>query len=65
MRFSTGLWDFLFGEKIILQGSDEKGNVIQCKLSKKWLARAQIGENFLTSSPERTNNEDQYSPSMV
>ncbi|TGE33551.1 hypothetical protein [Desulfosporosinus sp. Sb-LF] len=43
MRFSTGLMDSLFGEKITLEGHDEKGNVVKCKVSKKWLEEAQGG----------------------
>ncbi|OLN32533.1 hypothetical protein [Desulfosporosinus metallidurans] len=41
MRFSTGLLDWLFGEKIILQGPDEKGKIVKCKVTKKWLEQAQ------------------------
>ena len=41
MRYSIGLSDALFGEKITLQGYDEKGNIVKCKVSKKWLEQAQ------------------------
>ena len=43
MRYSIGLSDALFGEKITLKGYDEKGNVVKCKVSKKWLEQAQGG----------------------
>jgi hypothetical protein len=63
MRFSLGLLDSLFGEKIILQGPDEKGNIIKCKVSKKWLEKAQGGGN-LSSTTDQTK-DDNYTPSMI
>jgi len=62
MRFSTGLLDALFGEKITLQGHDEKGNIVKCKVSKKWLEQAQ-GGGEIASSPEQVKN-DEYSMAM-
>ena len=58
MRFSLGLWDALFGEKIILQASDEKGNIVTCKVSKKWLEQAQLSGNssILTQNPAENEN---------
>lgn len=49
MRYSISLSDFLFGEKIILQGRDEHGKIIKCKVSKKWLERAQVIRNCTSS----------------
>lgn len=63
MRFSLGLLDSLFGEKIILQGPDENGNIVKCKVSKKWLERAQGGGN--SPSAQDQNNDDNYSPSLI
>ena len=60
MRFSTGLMDSLFGEKITLQGHDEKGNVVKCKVSKKWLEQAQ-GGGEVASSPEQDKNDSSCS----
>ncbi|WP_407312812.1 hypothetical protein [Desulfosporosinus sp. SB140] len=62
MRFSLGLLDSLFGEKIILQGPDEKGNIIKCKVSKKWLERAQGGSSF---PPQDPTSDDKYSTSSI
>ncbi|HEY8909143.1 MAG TPA: hypothetical protein VIM51_02535 [Desulfosporosinus sp.] len=59
MRYSIGLVDALFGEKITLQGHDEKGNVVTCKVSKKWLEQAQ-GGGKIASSPEQVK-KDEYS----
>ncbi|MDR3541535.1 MAG: hypothetical protein P4L69_11325 [Desulfosporosinus sp.] len=53
MRYSTGLSDSLFGEKITLQGSDEKGNIVKLKVTKKWLDQAQ-GEGK-PSSPKQVS----------
>jgi len=55
MRYSTGLSDSLFGEKIILQGPDEKGNMVKLKVTKKWLEQAQGGGK--TSSSQKQVNE--------
>ncbi|WP_088226928.1 hypothetical protein [Desulfosporosinus sp. FKB] len=63
MRFSIGLLDSLFGEKIILQGPDEKGNIVKCKVSKKWLERAQLGDSSL--STQDSPNDDNCSASMI
>jgi len=59
MRYSIGLLDLLFGEKITLQGQDEKGTIVKCKVSKKWLEQAQRG-GVIASSPEHVKN-DKYS----
>jgi len=63
MRYSTGLSDSLFGEKITLQGSDEKGNIVKLIVSKKWLDHAQ-GRSEIPSSQQKTSNGE-YSPSLV
>ncbi|MGC7872919.1 hypothetical protein ACPUYX_15510 [Desulfosporosinus sp. SYSU MS00001] len=65
MRFSIGLLDSLFGEKIILQGPDEKGNIVKCKVSKKWLERAQLGDSSLSSLTQDSPNDDNCSASMI
>ncbi|AFM40122.1 hypothetical protein Desaci_1083 [Desulfosporosinus acidiphilus SJ4] len=65
MRFSLGLLDSLFGEKIVLQGPDEKGNIVKCKVSKKWLERAQVGSNSLSPLSQDSQNDDKYSASMI
>jgi len=58
MRYSLGLSDALFGEKITLQGNDEKGNIVKCKVSKKWLEQVQ-GRG--TASPkEKTGLRDYF-----
>jgi len=57
MRFSIGLLDALFGEKITLQGHDEKGKIVKCKVSKKWLEQAQ-GGGGIASSPEQVKNDE-------
>ncbi|MDQ7096436.1 hypothetical protein REC12_22835 [Desulfosporosinus sp. PR] len=62
MRFSLGLLDTLFGEKIILQGPDEKGNIVKCKVSKKWLERAQGGNSIPSQDAA---NDDKYSTSPI
>ena len=49
MRYSTGLSDSLFGEKITLQGPDEKGNIVKLIVSKKWLEQAQGGGTIFSS----------------
>ena len=56
MRYSIGLSDSLFGEKITLQGHDEKGNIVKCKVSKKWLEQAQSGG--IASPKEKIENKD-------
>jgi hypothetical protein len=62
MRYSTGLSDSLFGEKITLQGPDEKGNIVKLIVTKKWLEQAQ-GEGK-PSSQEQVN-KGEYSPSLI
>lgn len=57
MRYSIGLLDSLLGEKIILQGKDEKGNIVKCKVTKKWLEQAQ-GGGVLSSPKEKVKNDD-------
>lgn len=63
MRYSMGLSDSLFGEKVTLQGPDEKGNIVKLVVSKKWLEQAQ-GGGKTTSSKEQVNKGD-YSPSLI
>jgi hypothetical protein len=63
MRYSTGLSDSLFGEKITLQGPDEKGTIVKLIVTKKWLEHAQGGSK-ISSSQEKVNNGE-YSPSLV
>lgn len=62
MRYSTGLSDSLFGEKITLQGPDEKGNIVKLIVTKKWLEQAQGGGK--PSSQEQVN-KGEYSPSLI
>ena len=63
MRYSTGLSDLLFGEKITLQGPDEKGNIVKLVVSKKWLDKAQ-GRGNIPSSKELLHKRE-YSPSLI
>lgn len=63
MRYSTGLSDSLFGEKITLQGPDEKGNIVKLKVTKKWLEQAQGGSKI--SSSQEQVNKGEYSPSLI
>lgn len=63
MRYSTGLSDLLFGEKITLQGPDEKGNIVKLIVSKKWLEKAQ-GRGKSSFSQEQVN-KGEYSPSLI
>ncbi|SPF47794.1 conserved hypothetical protein [Candidatus Desulfosporosinus infrequens] len=53
MRYSTGFSDSLFGEKITLQGLNEKGKIVKLKVTKKWLE--QVQEEGKTSSPNQVN----------
>lgn len=62
MRYSTGLSDSLFGEKITLQGPDEKGNIVKLIVTKKWLEQAQGRDKI--SSQEQVN-KGEYSPSLI
>ena len=62
MRYSTGLSDSLFGEKITLQGPDEKGNMVKLIVTKKWLDQAQAGGKI--SSQEQVARGE-YSPSLI
>jgi hypothetical protein len=63
MRYSTGLSDSLFGEKITLQGPNEKGNIVKLVVSKKWLDQAQ-GRGNIPSSKELLH-KGEYSPSLI
>jgi len=63
MRYSTGLSDSLFGEKITLQGPDEKGNIVKLIVTKKWLAQVQ-GGGKIPVSQEQTN-KGKYSSSFI
>ena len=63
MRYSTGLSDSLFGEKVTLQGPDEKGNIVKLTVTKKWLDQAQDGgENSVS---QEQVNKGEYSPSLI
>jgi len=63
MRYSTGLSDSLFGEKITLQGPDEKGNTVKLIVTKKWLEQAQ-GRGKLSVSQDQVH-KGEYSPSLL
>ena len=63
MRYSTGLSDSLFGEKITLQGPDEKGNIVKLTVTKKWLEQAQGGGKI--SASHEQGNKGEYSPSLI
>jgi len=63
MRYSTGLSDSLFGEKITLQGPDEKGNLVRLTVTKKWLEQVQGGSKV--SSSQEQVNKGEYSPSLI
>ena len=38
MRFSVGLWDSLFGEKVTLDIPTEHGDTVKQEVTKRWLA---------------------------
>ena len=63
MRYSMGLSDSLFGEKITLQGPDEKGNIVKLIVTKKWLEQAQGGRKV--SYSQEQVNKGEYSPSLI
>lgn len=62
MRYSTGFSDSLFGDKITLQGPDEKGNIVKLTVTKRWLEQAQGGRK---GSPQEHVNKDEYSRSLI
>ncbi len=39
MRFSTGLLDYLFGEKVTVEVPGDDGQVIRRRVTRKWLAK--------------------------
>jgi hypothetical protein len=63
MRYSVGLFDTLFGEKITLQGPDEKGNIVKLIVTKKWLEQAQGGDD--SSSLQKQADQGEYSTSLI
>ncbi|MDR3601734.1 MAG: hypothetical protein P4L49_14835 [Desulfosporosinus sp.] len=62
MRYSIGLSDSLFGEKITLQGHDQKGNIVKLIVTKKWLEQAQDRDKI--SSPPEQVKKGEYSSSL-
>jgi hypothetical protein len=41
MRFSVGIWDSLFGEKVTLEQPDQDGKTMRRQVTKKWLKTMQ------------------------
>lgn len=37
MRFSTGLFDYLFGEKVTVEAPGDGGQIIRRKVTRRWL----------------------------
>lgn len=37
MKFSLGIWDGIFGDKVVLEIPDKTGNIIKQTVTKKWL----------------------------
>jgi hypothetical protein len=63
MRYSIGLLDTLFGEKITLRGPDEKGKIVKLIVTRKWLEQAQGGAE--TTSPQEQADQSEYSASLI
>lgn len=46
MKFSVGIFDYLFGRKITLEVPDNKGNIIKQKVTKKWMDKMVASGNI-------------------
>lgn len=44
MKYSMGIWDRLFGEKVVLEIPDASGNIIKKKVTSRWFKHMQALE---------------------